>query len=63
MNNEETILDPQAFAGSNSSKQNAPISNMTESNTPSKKETKPAKGNNTAEKAAYAAGGFVAGKI
>lgn len=61
MNNEETILDPQAFAGSNSSKQNAPISNMTESNTPSKKETKPAKGNNTAEKAAYAAGGFVAG--
>lgn len=61
MNNEETILDPQAFAGSNSSKQNAPISNMAESNTPSKKETKPAKGNNTAEKAAYAAGGFVAG--
>ena len=61
MNNEETILDPQAFAGSASSKQNAPISNMTESNTPSKKETKPAKGNNTAEKAAYAAGGFVAG--
>ena len=61
MNNEETILDPQAFAGSDSSKQNAPISNMTESNTPSKKETKPAKGNNTAEKAAYAAGGFVAG--
>ena len=61
MNNEETILDPQAFAGSTSSKQNAPISNMTESNTPSKKETKPAKGNNTAEKAAYAAGGFVAG--
>lgn len=61
MNNEETILDPQAFAGSNSSKQNAPISNMAESNTPSQKETKPAKGNNTAEKAAYAAGGFVAG--
>ena len=61
MNNEETILDPQAFAGSNSTKHNAPISNMTESNTPSKKETKPAKGNNTAEKAAYAAGGFVAG--
>lgn len=61
MNNEETILDPQAFAGSNSSKQNAPSSDKTESNAPSKKETKPAKGNNTAEKAAYAAGGFVAG--
>ena len=61
MNNEETILDPQAFAGSNSRNQNATSSNKTESNTPSKKETKPAKGNNTAEKAAYAAGGFVAG--
>lgn len=61
MNNEETILDPQAFAGSNSRNQNATSSDKTESNTPSKKETKPAKGNNTAEKAAYAAGGFVAG--
>lgn len=61
MNNEETILDPQAFAGSNSSKQNAPSSDKTESNAPSKKETKPAKGSNTAEKVAYAAGGFVAG--
>lgn len=61
MNNEETILDPQAFAGSNSRNQNTTSSDKTESNTPSKKETKPAKGNNTAEKAAYAAGGFVAG--
>lgn len=61
MNNEETILDPQAFAGSNSSKQNAPTGNKTESNVPDKKETKSAKGSNTAEKVAYAAGGFVAG--
>lgn len=61
MNNEETILDPQAFAGFNSRNKNATSSDKTESNTPSKKETKPAKGNNTAEKAAYAAGGFVAG--
>lgn len=61
MNNEETILDPQAFAGSNSSEQNAPSSNKTESNAPSNKETKPAKGSNTAEKVAYATGGVVAG--
>lgn len=61
MNNEETILDPQAFAESNSSKQNAPSNDKTNSNAPSKKETTPAKGSITAEKVAYAAGGFVAG--
>lgn len=61
MNNEETILDPQAFAGSDTSKQNATANNKPENITPSKSETKPRKSNNTAEKVAYAAGGFVAG--
>lgn len=61
MNNEETILDPQSFASSNTTNSNASSNNKSESNAPVKKETKPAKSNNTAEKVAYAAGGFVAG--
>lgn len=61
MNNEETILDPQAFAGSNSSKQNVSTGNKPESNPTGKKETKPAKGGNTAAKVATGAGIFAAG--
>lgn len=61
MNNEETILDPQSFAGSNASQSNASTKNKTESIAPRKKETKSAKSSNTAEKVVYAAGGFVAG--
>lgn len=61
MNNEETILDPQSFAGSNASQSNASTENKTESIAPSKKETKTAKNSNTAEKVAYSAGAFVAG--
>lgn len=61
MNNEETILDSQSFGGSNTSNQNAPTSEKAETNTTTKSDTKSAKKNNTAEKVAYAAGGFVAG--
>lgn len=61
MNNEETILDPQSFADSNTSKSGVPTCNEPEKQVSTCKESKPAKGSNTAEKAAYAAGGFVAG--
>lgn len=61
MNNEETILDPQAFAGSSSNNSNASTVKASGTNIPSKKDSKTTKGNSTTEKIAYAAGGFVAG--
>lgn len=61
MNNEETILDPQTFAGSNTNKQNTSVDNKPENNPNVNSNNKSAKKNNSAQKAAYAAGGFVAG--
>lgn len=62
MNNEDTILDTQSFPESNPNKSNAPESGSTSTENTTQNETATtSKKKGSADKSAYAAGGFVAG--